>query len=146
MLGHATVEPGVLRVESNSAERADRLRERIEAACGDTIRHLVREHADPLASLGQGSGTSLAAGEEPDLPPEIADELLRDFKRKHYAEWLDSEIPALDGKSPREAVRTKAGRAAVELLIEECEHHEARVPPGQRFDFSKVRAALGLEE
>jgi hypothetical protein len=50
----------------------------------------------------------------------------------------------LGGQTPRAAVRTKAGRAQVDLLLKEAELAEARGPKGQAFDFSILRRELGL--
>jgi hypothetical protein len=44
----------------------------------------------------------------------------------------------------RAAVRTKAGREQVDLLLKEFEAGEARLPEDQRFDFSDLRRELGL--
>ncbi len=54
-------------------------------------------------------------------------------------------MPALDGKTPRAAVRTKAGRERVSLVIKSCENNEELLPEGQRFDFTQLRMELGLE-
>jgi hypothetical protein len=73
------------------------------------------------------------------------DRILRDMKAKHYADWADQPIPALGGKTPRAAVRTKEGRLKVDTLLKECENFEAGMPAGQRFDFGGIRRDLGLE-
>ena len=74
-----------------------------------------------------------------------ATELLRAYKERHYADWIDHPLPALRGQTPREAVRTKAGRERVDVLLKEMENHESRLAEGARFDFGRVRADLGLE-
>ena len=51
LIGRATLSKGKLRLETNSVPRADALRERIETACGDAIRHRAREHSDPFAMM-----------------------------------------------------------------------------------------------
>jgi hypothetical protein len=124
--------------------RADWLRERIEAACGDLIRHRIREHSDPSARLGNLDEGSDKAKKPPGIPPPEAGKILREYKEKHYAEWTDSPLPALDGRTPREAVRTKEGKSRVDLLLKECENHEARLPKDEQFDFSSIRKKLGL--
>ncbi len=43
---------------------------------------------------------------------------------KHWQNWVDDKIPALGGKSPREAVKSADGREAVEALLKDAE----RVP------------------
>lgn len=144
MLARATLGKGKLRVETNSVERADRYRKLIETACGDRIRHRTREHSDPLALLEKYRG---AAPPVPDPAGPSADELnaiALDFKRRHYADWSNRPLPALGGQTPRAAVRTKTGRAQVDLLLKEAEMAESRGPKGQAFDFSILRRELGL--
>jgi hypothetical protein len=41
-------------------------------------------------------------------------------------QWLDEKLPALDGKTPREAVRTPEGREKVEELLKDWENMEER--------------------
>jgi predicted AAA+ superfamily ATPase len=50
------------------------------------------------------------------------------------------------GRTPRRAVRSAGGRAAVDLLLRNMENREARLPEWERFDFSTLRAVLELEE
>ena len=70
------------------------------------------------------------------------------MKAEHYARWPDDPLPALGGKTARQAVKTKAGRQAVLELIRDMEHDEAReARQGQpAFDFTGLRKTLGLEE
>ena len=34
------------------------------------------------------------------LPPEVAEDLVLDQQARYYREWLDMEIPGLDGHTP----------------------------------------------
>lgn len=142
VVGRACLTGTALRLETNSRERADALRSRAVAACGGLLRHRAREHADPL-SLPVRAAVA-GAPVEPS-PPEAA-ELLLDFKRRHYAEWLDAVLPALGGLSPREAVRTTRGRDAVDVLLKEMENQEQRHAGRDGFDFGALRQELGLAE
>jgi len=143
-VGSAVVEASRLRLETNSVERADALRSSVEAACGGLLKHRVREHADPQTLLATVQEQSEAqAGEL--AGPELL-EVLRDFKARHYAGWLDVPLPLLGGKTPREAVRTAAGRRKVALLLKELEHGEAQLPERERTDLSPLRGELGLSE
>lgn len=54
-------------------------------------------------------------------------------------------MPALGGKSPREALGTAKGRAAVELLLKQMENSEKRSSPEAPFDFAPIRRELGLD-
>jgi hypothetical protein len=141
LIGHGRLTDTRLELETNSLVRADALRERVEGACGDGISHRVREHADPL-SAEAASGEPLAAAEPPS--PE-AEQLIREFKQRHYADWPDHPLPALDGRTPREAVTTAQGRGAVDVLLKDMENHEQRAGEAGAFDFLPLRKELGLE-
>ena len=141
LIGQAMVSDTTLRIETNSWQRADALRGRIEAACGKEVRHRIREHTDPLSSRVIHAQGELDAG--PSSPE--AEEARREWKRRHYADWPDQPLPALLGKSPREAVRTVSGRANVDLLLKVMENREQRIEDGAPFDFGEIRRSLGLE-
>ena len=59
---------------------------------------------------GAGSG---AREEEDEIPPEIARQAVHEFLDRHYLGILDQPVLAFDGKTPREAARTPAGRKKV---------------------------------
>lgn len=139
VVGHVCVEERTLTLDTNSRERADAMRARVEAACGALLRHRVREHVDPLSPAAQ-----LTAAALPPPPPE-AGQLVLEFKRRHYADWVDHSLPALGGRTPREAVRTAEGRNAVDVLIKEMENLEQRGSDSHAFDFGEIRRQLEFE-
>jgi hypothetical protein len=147
VVGRARVEEAALRLETNSVQRADVLRARVEEACAGLLQHRAREHSDPQGLLVPRHGerepedVRESEAQEPEL---LA--ALREFKARHYADWLDTPLPALGGKTPREAVRTAKGRRKIDVLLKEFEHHEARLPRQQQVDFSSLRDELGLTE
>jgi hypothetical protein len=141
VVGQARLSGAALALETNSRERADALRARVEAVCGGRIRHRAREHADPLSSRAARGRAS--APPEPSGPE--VEKLEREWKQRYYADWLDQSIPALGGKTPREAARSAQGRSALDVLLKEMENHEQRSTSGARFDFSVLRRELGLE-
>ena len=146
VVGHGRLFSASLQLETNSKSRADVLRARVEGACGGLISHRAREHADPVSEKASSfksvqSGRDIA--NEPSGPE--AEQLVLDFKRRHYADWPDHPLPALDGKTPREAAQTVQGRGAVDVLLKEMENLEQRMGEGESFDFSGLRSELGLE-
>ena len=139
VIGRVEMSRTALRIETNSRARADALRERIQGACGSRIRHRAREHSDPLAPrAGAGNLPHLPAPPSPEQ-----DRLVAEFKARHYADWADQPLPALNNRTPRECAKTAAGRAEVDLLLKDMEHKERRAP-GAPFDFSTIRRALGI--
>ncbi len=140
IIGRVRMDSPGLRIETNSRARADALRERIEAACGSRVRHRAREHTDPRPPR-KGPRKRPAAPVAPASPEE--ERLVAELQARHYAGWIDQPLPALNRKTPRECVRTAAGRHAVDLLLKDMENREHR-SPGASFDFSTIRRELGI--
>ncbi len=140
VLAHLTLGSDRLRLETNSVERADRLRARLEAGCGALLRHRLREHADPLSSARSAGGSTPL----PEPPPEAL-EALRELKAQHYAAWIDAPLAALGGKSPRQAARTQRGREQVDVILRSMENGEHRAGGGPPFDFGPLRRGLGID-
>jgi hypothetical protein len=138
VLGAIVVTEGELRIEANSVRRADSLCVLIENAFGELLTTGLRSYTDPRAMIGQGEVTARAP------TTEAESEVIRRVKRAHYEQWQKDRIPALDGKTPRQAARSKQGREQLETLLKEMEYHESRLPEAERFDVSILRAQLGL--
>jgi hypothetical protein len=63
-------------------------------------------------------------------------------------EWLDASIPALDGLTPREAVKTPEGRRRVLELLDYIGRMQQRRPKGPSIlspDYREAKKILGLE-
>jgi len=142
VVGHAWVTEDALRIETNSVARADALRRLVEEACGGLLQHRAREYVDPLSKLAKPAPLQ-ARKEEP--PSSESVQMLLEFKRAHYQSWPDQPLPALDGKTPREATRTARGREQVDVLLRTMENHEQH-DPDHAFDFADLRKELGLGE
>jgi hypothetical protein len=143
VIGTATFGDAELRVETNSVERADALRARLEKACPGILAHQRRDQQNPMAPKLVTAGTRRPTSGEPDEPP-TALAAVHAYKSRHYEEWADDPLPALHGKTPREAMRTADGRAAVEVLLKDFENHESRHQADARYDFGHLRRSLGL--
>lgn len=142
--GRAVLESDELRLETNSVRRADELRQRVLKACAGLLRHRTRTHSDPTALLPQSKSDDMDAMAESIASPDT-EQLIREFKARHYTDWMDQASPALGGKTPRQATRTKSGRELVNALLKDIENHESRLPATTQFDFSSVRAELRLD-
>ena len=141
-IGTAWVTAGELRLDTNSTRRADALRARVEAACGDLVRHRDREETDPRALAA--SGTPPAPQPRVESPEAWA--FLRDMKARHYADWVDAPLSALGGQTPRQAMRTSEGRTRVDVLLKGIENRESRLPQEERVDLGALRGELGLAD
>jgi len=120
--------------------RADEGREWLEGVAGDAIEHRTREIVDPRGALdGPGGGAPASTGPpggagapragasgRGGAPIPIPTEVMQQVLEGHYRNWAEDPIPALDGRTPREAVETPEGRAAVIGLLKLYEQGEAR--------------------
>jgi hypothetical protein len=138
--GTITIAHQALRIETNSTIRADTLRSRLEGIAGPIVRHRLREHQDPT-SVPLRAGTPSRTPEAP--PPELQ-AILAEHVAQMMRAWPDQSIPALGGKTPRAAVRTKPGRAQVDLLLREMERAQQHGPGGVGFDAKWLRQELGM--
>ncbi len=141
VIGRAVLAEKELTVESNSAKRADKLRLRIEGASQGRLSHRVREHTDPLS---QRAPQPTRPAHASPIPTAEAEQILRDYKARHYQRWIDEPLPALGGLTPRQASRQKGWRGQLDALLKDIEHAEHRLPGGPQVDLRGVRAELGL--
>lgn len=129
---------------------ADAGREWFEALAGDSVKHLTRELTDPQGALS--SGQSKPAGKQarvplPDIPPAEMSRIIRAHIEQTYANWADEPIPALDHRSPRQAITTPAGLERVKGLLRSYEQAElgfAREQGRDPVSFRFLWDALGL--
>jgi hypothetical protein len=141
-----------LKVEVNSAKRAKRVKAEIAKRLGDHA-ILVRDERLPMdealakAATEPESRRDRAArlrNEELQARPE-AQAAIEKMLTEHYATWPDTPLPALNGKTPRAAMRTREGRERVEALLAEFERVQDRgTLKMPRYDFNQLRAMLGL--
>ena len=83
------------------------------------------------------------------LSMEEEEQLKEQFFDRHYREWIDSPLPALKGKTPRAAAKTKTGLQHVIDLIKDMVNAELRaVKQGSKsspYNFDWLFAELGIQ-
>jgi len=141
VIGTAALGRKRLRLETNSLARADRLRAWVETAAGNLLQHRARSH-DSLTVPPPGARVPNGAADSAESPQLAA--ALREAIERYYDEWLDQPVPALGGKTPRQAVRTRAGREQVEVLLKLLENSAARTPSAPAPDVTRLRRELGI--
>jgi hypothetical protein len=153
LLGRIVIDGHRLTGEVNSADRAAALRLEIDARLGDDGRFKVDEIQDIDSMMRQseaGSAKMKTSREHeelmqhPDVQAQVAE-----MMGKHWDSWVDQEIPALGGKSPRVAVKTADGREAVEALLKDAESDRGKdsfTAQVNRKGTQRVRAMLGLNQ
>ena len=112
---------------ARTRRRADEGREWLEAAAGDAVVHRTREISDPrgpAVSGGKGGRSRSPRAPGPEIP--MTTELMEQVFRTQYRNWADDEIPALGGRTPREAVGDPDGKEDVIGLLELYEQGEER--------------------
>lgn len=134
-----------LRAETNSIARADSIRARLAEALGPLVRHRLREHRDPQAMLDRAGEGPTAAPPEENAPPTEVQAVLRQITERHWQEWLDTRIPALDDLTPRECVSRPGARRKLVALLKSFEAPESRKPDWERHDLGRIWRELGLD-
>lgn len=131
--------------ETNSAERLDRIVAILTGEVATDLEVLEQDRESPAAGGARirqpGGAPSLGA----DLPPDLA-EAVEVLMREKEMHWLDEEVPALGGLTPRQAVDDPTRREDLIALLHEFERHEAS--PGGTISFraSRLREHLGLSD
>ena len=99
----------------NSAERFARARQWLEKLPGVVFKS-VRTRRWNEAEKDRPMDERISPPKSVEMTPEL-NAAIRDMMTKHYMEWTDMPLPALGGKTPRQACRTEAGRQQVMMLI-----------------------------
>ncbi len=146
VVANAFIKEKRLVVETNSTKRADAMKKSVLATCGAAVRYRLRETEDASATLEKmlaGEDRGRGRAKVPEMTPEIC-AVLRQQKDAHYRDWLDQPIPALRGKTPREAAADPRRRGELELLLKQLENSEGRSPPEERANIHVLRRELGF--
>ncbi len=123
VLGRIEIGEDTLLLSTNSKERADRGRDLLLSRLDGLIGQPRTSHRDLEQMLD----------EESDLPPirsslpaEVDEQAIHSFLDDHYRQILDEPLPGLGGKTPRQAAKTKKGRAQVTNWLKKLENSEGR--------------------
>jgi len=115
----------------------------LEQICGGALRHESTVHEDPARK-------AIEAPPPPREPQtEEEERMVLAWQDDYSRKWLDMDIPALQGKTPRQAAAgTAADRDRLAALLGDLEHgYEHALLIGQAaYDVTWMWAELGLEE
>ena len=129
---------------------ADQGRPWFEALAGKSVEFAGRVLSDPrsaMKNLPTGK-TGTSATTIPNLPPEVLADAIEQVLRRTYANWSDETIPALGGKTPRQAIATATGRERVRGLLrsyEAGERNQAAQQGRREISYAFLWEALGLD-
>jgi len=142
-LGTITVSEKKDRIElfAKSLKGADDLQAWFEHLVGAAALYLTRKISDPLSLLSEFDEKKSPSTAQ--IPGDVKQQMEHDYKRNHYAGWCDEALPALDGKTPREAIATAVGKKTVVNLLKDFENYEAGAE--FPFDFGFLWEELNLD-
>jgi hypothetical protein len=122
LLGRVFFDRDTLILECNSKERLKRGKELMQEHL-PRIKHKADSYEDIYKHL---ESLKEEPGKQPprDIPFEVQQEAYTKFMECHCRKWLTEKIPALGGKTPRQAVRSKNGREQVKELLKSFENAE----------------------
>jgi hypothetical protein len=149
VLGSMRVEGAEMVFESNSKKRHERGKRMLAKLAGPALKHL----RDEFTTQREMKRRALKEPHAPEpvrdeIPPEVRNKLVTEYMEQHTAKWPDMAVPALGGKTPRQAVKTAAGRLKVSTLLRDFENaEEHKRQAGEPFyDIGRLRTELGLKE
>lgn len=138
-VGEDTDEPP-LRVEATSEPRLDALIARVEAVGGTLVRRRTTPYwqaMDDVERFGPAHDIPLEDDGDDPLDEDLAAHM-DDMVQQMEIEWCDTEVPALGGLTPREALDHPVARADLLKLLDSLDDEEGT------FDAGRLRAELGL--
>jgi hypothetical protein len=109
--------------------------------------HIINKWVVELGLLNRQPRRNPGSRRDP-LSVDLAQKLTDAFLDDYYERWLDRNIPALGGGTPRNLSRTGVGRQRLEELLRELDLiEEGRARRGEPYyDVNRVRAKLGLQK
>lgn len=142
-LGTLRVDGTRLVVEVNSAKRRRRIEKEIRTRLGSSATLTDTTVTDPIEALAERR----LAGPAPPPPPQAPElaAIEAELARRHWDAWLDTKVPALGNKTPKEAARSRGGRERLEALLADFAHASADASRASDPDVAALRRMLGLD-
>ena len=148
VLGRVFIRKNELIGEANSLERALLLKDRLSLGLGKLV-EFDRINSKDLAVMPPLSEEQQRKFEEDQLrihsDPKVREMLLQKQKDYYLKDWIASKIPALNNKTPLQALKTREGRLELEVLINRMERMNDVGPDYiPKLDMNFLRQKLGL--
>ena len=119
ILGRIIIDNHQLFFEVNSKSRAEVAGKEMKARLGEHAKYLTTEIQSPQTMpAGETQAGSINGSDQDELMqlPEVREHMAK-MLIDHWEGWIDRELPALGGKTPRQAVKTPDGKESVEALL-----------------------------
>lgn len=139
-----------LESECNSEERDKALRDQRLTAMASLLSHksttMKPFRTDPNAMKQAPFGKPPAGGLNFESLSETDRNQVEEMLSRTFMAWADQEIPALNGKTPRQMIRTNAGKERIATMINEWENMSGHMQGAGifKFDFNKLRMELQI--
>ena len=148
ILGTFRIEGGSLVAETNSQERASRMRSKLKRHLHDLIVYKKTLYRDPY-DFPEISPDEVEArekeSEELTAIPEVREAIKKHLEHHYFNEWPKTKLPALGGLTPLQAAKSKKDRSKVMALIDDIERlQDASTSEMPKIDIDKLRRLLGL--
>ena len=146
ILGNAEIKDGKLILSTNSKKRLEKGKKLILDALSDALIYKIDTFQDPMEAL---KDYEKKTHEEPKnkIPLDIQQQVYSQFMKNHCEKWMKQKLPALDGKTPEQAVKTKEGRRRVVEILKSFENNEEhnKREGNPFYDLSWMWERLGIE-
>ncbi|MBI5641036.1 MAG: SEC-C domain-containing protein [Nitrospirae bacterium] len=146
ILGRVEIEGSKLILETNSKKRLEKGKQLLLKALPDALIHKLDSFQDPTEAI---KSYKERPGKEPEnnIPFDVQQALYTQFMQKHCEKWLTEKIPALNGKTPMQAVKAQDGKRMVIDLLKQFENgQEYNKREGRpTYDLSWMWERLGLD-
>lgn len=130
-------------VECMSRERLAAARADLKARAAGAIEHLE----DTFKTAADSMNETLPEPRVSDIPAEVQRDVITQYKEQHYRTWPDIALPALGGKTPRQAAKTPKGKNLLDELLRDFQKREEQERQRGRgfYDINRLRQELGLK-
>ena len=147
VLGSLRLEGDRLILECSSRQRLKRGMAMLQKLAGAALQEKLTEFQSPQSMMKNKPEDMAKPAPQSSIPPELERQVVTEMKERHFRSWLDKALPALNGRTPRQAAQDAEGRARlIELLkqAENSEEHE-RLKGRAWYDVSRLKAELGVD-
>jgi hypothetical protein len=148
VLGTIKITKKTLTAETNSLERALRLKNKLNSGLGQAISYERIESTD-MKAMPEPSEEEKRLFEQEQkklhTDPEARKMILDQYAKYYLQDWISTPLPALENERPLDVAKTRDGRLKLEALINSMELRNDHMPDYMpAFDFNRLRKKLGL--
>lgn len=149
VLGHVLIDGKQLKIDTNSKTRATIIKKKITSLLGAQAKYKTTKIQSAESIMQKAQKTS-SKKEQEDISalnnrPEIK-QYIEEMYSKHWQQWIYDKIPALNYKTPMEAVKDADGREMIKALLDQFEMTDRNAPLHQKQKkyIDEARKKLGL--